>query len=504
MIRLHLTSEAFEQDIRPLYMSFFPKEEYVFSYGSGKPVNLELGTGNVDVPADWGRYLLCGEWKEDGFVLCLFRDGDLSEAVQQEKKAVAFAERKKFRDEVKRAVYRMLSRETGKELPWGTLTGVRPVKQVLERLEAGEAPESIDAFLREEYYCSKEKRALSLSVAAKEKELLTALDYKNSYSLYVGIPFCPTTCLYCSFTSYPLSRFGHQTGSYVEALKKEIEASAELLADKRLATVYFGGGTPTALSAEELRDVIRTVKKYFPTEAIAEWTVEAGRPDTITTEKLQMLYDEGISRISINPQTMNQKTLDVIGRMHTTEDICRAYAEARRIGFDNINMDLIIGLTGENAEDVEVTLRKIGELSPDSVTVHTLALKRAARLNIEKEQYEDKGAVQVGDMLTASVKFAKENGYAPYYLYRQKNMEENLENVGYARPGKEGLYNILIMEEKHSILALGAGGATKLVLQGGERIERSENVKSLKDYLERTDEMIARKHAFFEQYKGMY
>ena len=271
------------------------------------------------------------------------------------------------------------------------------------------------------------------------------------------------------------------------------------MAEKRLATVYFGGGTPTALSAEELRDVIRTVKRYFPTEQIAEWTVEAGRPDTITTEKLQMLFDEGISRISINPQTMNQKTLDVIGRMHTTEDICRAYEEARRIGFDNINMDLIIGLTGENAEDVEKTLRKIGELSPDSVTVHTLALKRAARLNIEKEQYEDKGAVQVGDMLTASVKFAKENGYAPYYLYRQKNMEENLENVGYARPGKEGLYNILIMEEKQTIVALGAGASTKAVYPDG-RIERCENVKDVNNYIARIDEMIERKRSFFKDF----
>ncbi|MBR2407785.1 MAG: coproporphyrinogen dehydrogenase HemZ [Lachnospiraceae bacterium] len=503
MIRLHLTSEAFEQDIRPLMKSFFPKEELVVSFG-GKPVDFSFGAKEGHEPADWGRYLLFGDWREDGFVLSLYRDGNTTVTVQREEKEVDLSERKKFRDEVKRGVYRMLSAETGKKLPWGTLTGVRPVKQVLERLEAGEDASSIDAFLKEEYYCSEEKRALSLSVAAKEKELLTALDYKNSYSLYVGIPFCPTTCLYCSFTSYPLSRFGHQTGAYVEALKKEIEASAKLLAEKRLATVYFGGGTPTALSAEELRDVIRTVKKYFPTEEIAEWTVEAGRPDTITTEKLLMLYEEGISRISINPQTMNQKTLDVIGRCHTTEDICRAFEEARRIGFDNINMDLIIGLTGENAADVKETLRKIGALSPDSVTVHTLALKRAARLNIEKEQYEDKGAVQVGDMLTASVRFAKENGYAPYYLYRQKNMEENLENVGYARPGKEGLYNILIMEEKHSILALGAGGATKLVLSGGERIERSENVKSLKDYLERTEEMIARKHAFFEQYKGLY
>ncbi len=491
MIRLHLTSEAFEQDIRPLLKSFFPRTELFVTFGENEPEK------------DWD-YLLRGIWEEDGFLLSLYKDGKQEKPVQTEEKKVSFTERKKYRDEVKRAVYRMLATETGKELPWGTLTGVRPVKQVLERLESGEPPESIDAFLKEEYYCSGEKRALSLAVAKKENELLTKIDYKNSYSLYVGIPFCPTTCLYCSFTSYPLSRFGHQTGPYVEALKKEIKASADLLREKRLATVYFGGGTPTALSTEELRDVIRNVKEYFPVEQIAEWTVEAGRPDTITSEKLQMLYDEGISRISVNPQTMNQKTLDVIGRQHTTEDICRAYEEARRIGFDNINMDLIIGLTGENAEDVEETLRQIGQMSPDSVTVHTLALKRAARLTIEKEQYEGKEAVQVGDMLASSVRFAKEHGYEPYYLYRQKNMEENLENVGYARPGKEGLYNILIMEEKHSILALGAGGATKLVLSGGERIERSENVKSLKDYLERTDEMIARKHTFFEQYKGLY
>ncbi len=490
MIRLQLTSDAFEQDVRPLIKSFFAKEELVVAY---------------EESAEWDwRYLLIGEWREDGFLLSLYRNGDRAVAVRKEQQAVPLAERKRYRDEVKRAVYRLLSAETGKELPWGTLTGVRPVKQVLERLEAGESPSSIDAFLQREYYCSGEKRKLSLAVAGREKELLSALDYKHSYSLYLGIPFCPTTCLYCSFTSYPLEKFGHQTGAYVEALKKEIVASAELLSEKRLATIYFGGGTPTALSAQELREVIRMVKAYFPTEQAAEWTVEAGRPDTITEEKLQMLYEEGITRISINPQTMNQKTLEVIGRRHTVKQVEEAYALARSIGFTNINMDLILGLTGENAEDVEETLRCIGELSPDSVTVHTLALKRAARLNIEREQYQGKGAVQVQQMLDASVRFAKEHGYAPYYLYRQKNMEENLENVGYAKKGAEGLYNILIMEEKHSILALGAGGATKLVLSGGERIERSENVKSLKDYLERTDEMIERKRAFFLQYKGLY
>jgi len=489
MIWLYITSESFEQDIRPLIKSFFPKEELAVTHDT------DADTAFVE---GW-RYKLVGEWKENGFVLTLVQEQ--GEVLCCEKGEVPLSERKLFRDEVKRAVYSLLSGYLGRELPWGTLTGVRPVKQVLEKLEAGVSGEDIAAFLQKEYYVSEEKRLLSLAVAQKEKSLLEKIDYKNSYSLYLGIPFCPTTCLYCSFTSYPLERFGKQTGAYVTALQKEIAASADLLSDRRLATVYFGGGTPTALSAEELRTVIRTLKDYFPVEKAAEWTVEAGRPDSITEEKLQMLYDEGVGRISVNPQTMNQKTLDVIGRRHTTEQIREAYALARKIGFDNINMDLILGLTGENAADVEETLRQIGELSPDSVTVHTLALKRAARLNIEREQYKDKGAVEVSEMLEASVRFAAEHGYLPYYLYRQKNMEENLENVGYAREGKEGLYNILIMEEKHSILALGAGGATKLVLSGGERIERCENVKSLKDYLERTDEMIARKRAFFDQYR---
>ncbi len=273
MIQLRLTSEAFEQDIRPLVTSFFPKEELTVFYDG-------------QAAEEGFRYLLTGEWGEDGFLLCLYRGADTEKAVQSEQKALPLAERKRYRDEVKRAVYRMLSAETGRTLPWGTLTGVRPVKQVLERLMAGEPPESVDAFLQKEYYCSKEKRELSLAVATKEKKLLTRLDYENSYSLYLGIPFCPTTCLYCSFTSYPLERFGHLTGDYVKALKREIAASADLLSGKRLATVYFGGGTPTALSTEELREVIAAVKAHFPVEQATEWTVEAGRPDSITPEKL--------------------------------------------------------------------------------------------------------------------------------------------------------------------------------------------------------------------------
>ena len=224
--------------------------------------------------------------------------------------------------------------------------------------------------------------------------------------------------------------------------------------------------------------------------------MEAGRPDSITREKLEILKDFGVSRISINPQSMRQKTLDLIGRKHTATQIEEAFYLAREIGHDNINMDIIIGLSGENPSDVLYTLDKIKSMNPDSLTVHTLAIKRAARLNTQREQYKDMEAVRVSDMLSETVLFANENDYHPYYLYRQKNMAENLENVGYARHGKEGIYNILIMEEKQTILALGAGGSSKFVFHKENRIERVENVKSVMDYTERIDEMIQRKKDF--------
>ena len=502
MIKLYMAAEEYEQDIRPLVKSFFPDEELEVEY--------KLYTGTIEELQTENKCICFLAGEKD--IRLLYVQG--TEVFEREKKQVdepengsaaedaAVVWHKHYRDELKRALYRLLSRVTGKTLPWGTLTGIRPTKQVLELLEEQEAEEEIRRLFTEKYYCSVEKQDLSLQVAKKELALLQDLDYKESYSLYIGIPFCPTTCLYCSFTSYPLEKFRKYTDVYLEALKKEIAYAAECFPHKKLVTVYFGGGTPTTLSAEQLRDLIQTVKKHFPLQHLKEWTVEAGRPDSITEEKLRVLLEEGITRISINPQTMQQKTLDLVGRRHTVEQIIEAFTLARKMGFDNINMDLIIGLTGEEAEDVRDTLRQIKELSPDSVTVHTLALKRAARLNVQKEQYKEKKATGVNEMLEASVAFAKENGYEPYYLYRQKNMAENLENVGYARPGKEGLYNILIMEEKHTILALGAGASTKIVFPGGKRIERVENVKSLLDYIERIDEMIERKRTFLKSVEG--
>ena len=296
--------------------------------------------------------------------------------------------------------------------------------------------------------------------------------------------------------SYPLERFGKFTDVYLDALTKEIEYLGTCMPGKKLQTIYIGGGTPTALSAEQLERLLTTVRKFLPMEDCIEFTVEAGRPDSITERKLRILKEQGVTRISINPQTMQQRTLDLIGRRHTVQQIVDAMHMARELGHDNINMDIIIGLTGECPDDVRDTLAQIAKLQPDSLTVHTLARKRAARLTTQREDYEGMEAQGVTEMLAESIRFCREQEYLPYYLYRQKNMAENLENVGYARYGREGIYNILIMEEKQTILAAGAGAMSKFVFYDEDRIERVENVKSLTDYIDRIDEMIERKRSF--------
>ncbi|MDE7297271.1 MAG: coproporphyrinogen dehydrogenase HemZ, partial [Lachnospiraceae bacterium] len=370
---------------------------------------------------------------------------------------------------------------------------------VLERLEAGKSEEEIRAFMRREYFCSDEKIDVSLEVAATEHRILESLDYRSGYSVYIGIPFCPSTCYYCSFPSFPVGTYGALMEDYLEALTKEIRFAGGALPGRRLQTVYIGGGTPTTLSAEQLDRLLSCIEESFDLSFLRELTVEAGRPDSITAEKLKVIRAHGVGRISINPQTMKQETLDLIGRRHTVEQIRETFLLARELGFDNINMDMILGLAKETPRDVAETLARIGELSPENLTVHTLAIKRAARLNTKKEEYEGLAAENVREMLRLSCEFAAANDYHPYYLYRQKNMTENLENIGYSRPGREGIYNVLIMEERQTILALGAGATSKFVFGGGEQLERVENVKNLKDYIGRIDEMIARKQAFLEQ-----
>lgn len=407
-------------------------------------------------------------------------------------------EKKQAHNQFKRFLYTALVEITGHTLPWGTLTGVRPTKLVLTRLEEGQSKEAIETYMKEEYLCSEEKLDLSYQIANRELEILTQCDYKNGYSIYIGIPFCPTICNYCSFASYSLEKHENVLEQYLDALEKEIIYASTCMPGKKLTTLYVGGGTPTSLNEEQLECLMKMIKTYFDFTYMQEFTVEAGRPDSITRKKLQILKQYGVDRISINPQSMRQKTLDLIGRKHSVEQVVECYRMAREEGHDNINMDMILGLSGETTEDVEYTLSEIGKLAPDSLTVHTLAKKRAASLTINKEKYKDLEASNVGRMMELSVEFTKQHGYEPYYLYRQKNMTENLENTGYAKHGKEGIYNILIMEEKQTILALGAGALSKFVFHQENRIERVENVKSIRDYMERTNEMIQRKRKFIE------
>jgi oxygen-independent coproporphyrinogen-3 oxidase len=414
------------------------------------------------------------------------------------KSAVSDADsRKAMFDTLKTCLYLSLSQNTNKLLPWGMLTGVRPTKIVMSLLDEGKSDEEIIALMKDHYKVSDLKTKLSLEVAKREKRLLSGLDYENGISLYVGIPFCPTTCLYCSFTSYPIGIWGSRTDSYVDALIKEMEYVSNAVSGRKLDTIYFGGGTPTTLSPAQLDRVLTRLEEGFDLSRLKELTVEAGRPDSVTREKLYVLRKHNVSRISINPQTMNQKTLDLIGRRHTVLQVIDAFKLARECGFDNINMDLIVGLPGETMEDVRHTMEEVKKLSPDNLTVHSLAIKRAAALNYQKAKFTDK-IMNTDEIINMTAGYAKDMGLNPYYLYRQKNMAGNFENVGYAKEGYEGLYNILIMEERQSIIALGAGASSKFVFPKENRIERAENVKDVKSYIERIDEMIDRKRAYLE------
>lgn len=413
--------------------------------------------------------------------------------------------KKELHEAFKCTLYTKLSAQLNKTLPWGYLTGVRPSKIAYTLLEKGADREQILEEFTKKHLVSEKKAQLALQVAQTEKSILEKMDYKNGYSLYIGIPFCPTTCLYCSFTSYSLAAYQSKVQPYLEALLKEMKYVSEAMRGRRLDTVYFGGGTPTTLSAGQLDMLLTELERKFDLSACRELTVEAGRPDSITYEKLCVLKAHHVDRISINPQTMNQQTLDLIGRRHTVEQIEEAFALAGKAGLDNINMDMILGLPGENKEMVQHTLEKIKALAPESLTVHSLAIKRAAALNIWREKYLDLQMDNSDEIVSMAADYAHQMGHQPYYMYRQKNMAGNFENVGYSKPGLECIYNILIMEEKQTIIAMGAGASTKIVFQneteGGQagRIERIENVKDVTNYIQRIDEMIERKRKFFSE-----
>lgn len=397
-------------------------------------------------------------------------------------------------------LYKLLCDFTGLTQPWGILTGVRPVKLLRRLAEESNEEQAVKKF-EKDFFVSNEKIALSRETEHNERKILE-LSKPESFSLYVGIPFCPSRCSYCSFVMASIERAEKLIGPYTKLLCEEIKRTAEI-ANKlglRLETVYFGGGTPTTLSAEQLDTVLRTVNQSFDMSTCREFTVEAGRPDTIDIAKLFALKENKVDRISINPQTVNDEVLKTIGRKHTAQQFFDAFELARKCGFDNINTDLIAGLPTDTPESFKNSLDSIVRLNAECITVHTLCMKRASRLTTEGVTLDLQQARDAREMLAYTQNILGQNEYIPYYMYRQSRMVGNLENVGWSKKGFESLYNVYVMDETHTILACGSGGVTKLKRNNPDYLERIFNFKYPYEYIDRFDELIQRKSGIMQFY----
>lgn len=397
-------------------------------------------------------------------------------------------------------LYKLLCDFTGLTQPWGILTGVRPVKLLRRLAEESNEEQAVKKF-EKDFFVSNEKIALSRETEHNERKILE-LSKPESFSLYVGIPFCPSRCSYCSFVMASIERAEKLIEPYTKLLCEEIKRTAEI-ANKlglRLETVYFGGGTPTTLSAEQLDTVLRTVNKSFDMSTCREFTVEAGRPDTIDIAKLFALKENKVDRISINPQTVNDEVLKTIGRKHTAQQFFDAFELARKCGFDNINTDLIAGLPTDTLESFKNSLDSIVRLNAECITVHTLCMKRASRLTTEGVTLDLQQARDAREMLAYTQNILGQNEYIPYYMYRQSRMVGNLENVGWSKKGFESLYNVYVMDETHTILACGSGGVTKLKRNNPDYLERIFNFKYPYEYIDRFDELIQRKSGIMQFY----
>ncbi len=442
MIYIYLEGHEKMNDVQTAVQIFMPNEKY-------KPVD-GIQPEGITVKSILTDDLAVAEMYENGQKVCS----------RQEK-----IDEKGFRHALKAAIYHMLKEHNGRYTPpWGMMTGIRPAKRANIYMDEGMSPKESAEKLTEIYEITPPKAELAVEVALAERDILNKAD-DDGISLYIGIPFCPTRCLYCSFTSYILDKYVNKIDSYIDALIKELRFLGEKAKDKKLNSIYIGGGTPTSLR----------------------------RPDTITAEKLKVIKECGADRISINPQTMNEKTLRLIGREHSVDDIRRVYYEAREAGHKNINMDLILGLPEEGEKEVIKTMNDIAEMSPENLTVHTLAIKRASRLRETLGEYDLAKAMLLERMIDISSSAARNMGLSPYYMYKQKNMLGSFENVGYAKKGFESFYNVVIMEETQTIFAAGAGASTKLCDNDSGRIDRIFNVKNVDEYIERIDEMIDRK-----------
>lgn len=518
MILLKQNRQEFNNDLRAMIMAFYPGIKIVEKLPqelSGKNLVKNVSAGRTSEDAEC-LFTFEAEYSEDETRLAIYEntgfEHDVSDSVSSEDGSVFegtliaskkisgdYREKQSFRNRLKMASYELLCEKAGRVLPWGDLTGVRPTKIAMKQLAEGRSfDEAVENYI-EVYSVSDRKARLAAQVAQKELSIISDIDIEDDYCLYIGIPFCPTRCLYCSFTSYPIALYQEKSVKYIDKLCEELSFIASTYRNKNLVSVYVGGGTPTSINHELLDLLLTHIEKTFDTSRLKEFTVEAGRPDSITEDKLHVMRKHNVTRISINPQTMNDETLKTIGRAHTAEQTRTAFAMARQAGFDNINMDLIAGLPNENADSMRLTLEEVKKLSPESITVHSLAIKRAANLRQQMSEYGAAINHNTDEMLDMVSDMTAELGMEPYYLYRQKNIGGNLENVGYSVNGSECLYNILIMEELTDIIAAGAGASTKLTYHSENRVERVENCKSVDDYIERFDEMLARKQVIIDK-----
>lgn len=488
MIDLYVDNKSFAHELAELLRAFMPdkkvnildRQDNLPQNSLGVEVNICSKSEEIHI---YSRLLNRGKTIDRAHEILKKRPSERDELL----------EKRYTKNAAKRCVYSMIATYTGKELEWGILTGIRPTKIVNEMLDEGKCEDKISEILAQEYIISRSKANLLMETVNQQRDILLQNSEKK-ISLYINIPFCTTKCLYCSFPSDTIERCEEILGSYVDALIYEMRYILErvLAHGNRVQTIYIGGGTPTSLHAHYLDRLLSEIEAMLQPN-MEEYTVEGGRPDSLTIEKLHILKEHGVNRISINPQTMNEQTLKKIGRAHTPDDIIKCFEAAREIGFDSINMDVIVGLPGEGLEDIEETMRKIYYLSPDNLTIHTLAIKRGSPLRERLSEYKFADEFLADKMLDECTRWAKKMDMLPYYLYRQKYILGNLENIGYARPNKRCVYNIQMMEERQTILGFGAGGMSKIFYESENRIERVANVRDHTQYIERIDEMIDRK-----------
>ncbi|MET3290347.1 UNVERIFIED_CONTAM: oxygen-independent coproporphyrinogen-3 oxidase [Brevibacillus sp. OAP136] len=478
MIQIHCIGHAFEREVGFILALFFedPEVTYVTQRQDAAPDDLyiELSCAHTTegVQAE-GK--LIGQAGEKEFRY--FRPY----TVREEK-----AERKTAKQAISYTLLTLLEQYTGIEQGWGILTGIRPTKLLHKMLAQGTPREEVHRHLREDYMMRPYKLSLLQEIVDRQLQVVPDLyDISRELSVYIGIPFCPTKCAYCTFPAYAIKSHTASVNPFLEGLHYEIREMGKWLTkhDLRITSLYFGGGTPTSITAEDLDALFVTLHESFPhMDKVRELTVEAGRPDTITPEKLAVMKKWKTDRISINPQSFTQETLQAIGRHHTVAETIEKYKLATELGFENINMDLIIGLPNEGMDEWRYSLEETAKLMPASLTVHTLSFKRASEMTQNKERYKVASRDEIRSMMELGTEWTRENGYLPYYLYRQKNILGNLENVGYSLPRKESIYNIMIMEEVQTILGLGCGAVSKLMQPGSEQFTRFPNPKDPKTY----------------------